>query len=316
MYTSIDELLRKDFYSEETICDFTVTELRKKIWAKELEILVVFDRICRENNLKYYLQYGTLIGAVRHKGFIPWDDDVDVEMFRPDYEKAKEILKQELEPPYEWQDMYTVLENPDVRDDTALKLHPFGKIKNSNTAAIEEPGMPVSVNQGIYIDIFPIDDARDDKGFTGEMLELQKEVYYTIFAKDELRRKLIEDKPATIVPYGDLEKMMDMPLAERFKLFESLMISYAGKSTMVNNKFYEIRESFPNMCREWYDRTVELPVEGIGFSAAEGYESILSTIYGDYMKPVRYGAHTALFDPDNSYRDYYDGAGQYIGSLK
>ena len=307
MYTNIDDLLRKDFYREEIISDYKVTELRKRVWAKELEILVLFDRICKENGLKYYITYGTLIGAVRHKGFIPWDDDIDVEMFRDDYERAREIFKQELKPPFEWQDMYDILENPDVGDDTVLKLHPFGKIKNSETAAIEERGMPISVNQGIYIDIFPLDDARDDKGFTAEMFELQKEVYYTIFAGEALRQKMTEERPDTVIPYDDLTRMMIMPLQDRFKLFESLLISYAGKSTMVNNKFYEIRGSFPNLSRKWYAETVDLPVEGMTFQAAGGYERILTTIYGNYMNPVRYGEHSALFDPDRSYRDYYNG---------
>ncbi len=302
----IEGLLREDFYKEEIISDYKVTELRKKIWARELEILVEFDRICKENNLKYYLTYGTLIGAVRHKGFIPWDDDVDVEMLRPDYERAKEILKQELRPPFEWQDMYTVLNNPDVTEETAVKLHPFGKIRNAETTAIEEVGMPVSVNQGIYIDIFPVDDAKDDIGFTSEMFELQKEVYYTIFAEGELRRQLREEHPNTVIPYPDLERMMELPLRDRFSMFENLMISYSGKSTMVNNKFYEIRGSFSNLERKWYADTVELPFEGIYLSVASGYEQILRTIYGDYMKPVKYPEHAAQFDPDRSYRYYYE----------
>ncbi len=302
----IESLLREDFYKEEILSDYKVTELKKKIWARELEILVEFDRICRENDLKYYITYGTLLGAVRHKGFIPWDDDVDVEMFRSDYERAKDVFRQELKPPFEWQDMYTILNNPDVTDATRLKLHPFGKIRNSETTAIEESGMPISINQGIYIDIFPIDDARDDIGFTAEMFELQKEVYYTIFAEKELRRQLAEEHPKTVIPYPDLEKIMEMPLSDRFTMFENLMISYAGRSTMVNNKFYEIRHSFPNMKREWYADTVSLPIEGIGFSAASGYEQILRTIYRDYMTPIIRPEHRAQFDPDRSYKYYYE----------
>ncbi|MBO4899333.1 MAG: LicD family protein [Lachnospiraceae bacterium] len=301
----IDKLLRKNFYEEEIICDYKVTELRKRIWSRELEILVEFDRICKENDLKYYITYGTLLGAVRHKGFIPWDDDVDVEMFRPDYERAKAIMQSELKPPFCWQDMYTILEDPNVGDDVAVKLHPFAKIMNVETAAIELSDMPVSVKQGIYIDIFPLDDAKDDIGFSAEMLELQKEVYYTIFAENELKRQLSQEHPQTVIPYEDLWKLMEMPLIERFRMFENLAKTYAGKSTLVHNKFYEIKKSFPSFKREWYDEITTLPIEGIDFMAAGEYDKILRNIWPDYMTPVVYGGHdVSVFDPDRSYREY------------
>ena len=77
------------FFKEEMRSSFLVDEKRKKIWAVELQILEKFDEICRKHNLTYYAYYGTLLGAVRHQGFVPWDDDLDVAMFRDDYEKVK-----------------------------------------------------------------------------------------------------------------------------------------------------------------------------------------------------------------------------------
>lgn len=82
------------FFREEVRSGFLVTEKRKKVWAIELEILDLFDKVCRKYGLKWYAYYGTLLGAVRHQGFIPWDDDIDVVMFRDDYEKLKLVAPQ------------------------------------------------------------------------------------------------------------------------------------------------------------------------------------------------------------------------------
>lgn len=79
------------FFEAEERCGYHISEKMKKVWAVELKLLDYFDQLCREHNLRYYIAYGTLLGAVRHQGFIPWDDDIDVVMFRDDYEKLKVI---------------------------------------------------------------------------------------------------------------------------------------------------------------------------------------------------------------------------------
>ena len=95
----------RDIYVQDINCDeirdgFLVTQSRKKIWNKSLEIWSVLDRICQKYNIRYYADYGTLLGAVRHKGFIPWDDDLDFVMFRQEYERFLECAAKELEEPY------------------------------------------------------------------------------------------------------------------------------------------------------------------------------------------------------------------------
>ena len=72
-------------YKDEYRWDFLVDGKRKRIWETELDMLRLLDKLCKENNLKYFAEFGTLLGAVRHKGFIPWDDDIDVVMMRDDY---------------------------------------------------------------------------------------------------------------------------------------------------------------------------------------------------------------------------------------
>ena len=308
-------MLDESFYKSEIRDGYTITEKRKKIWAKELEILIVFDEICRKHDLKYYLESGTLIGAVRHQGFIPWDDDIDVQMFRTDYEQLKEICKQELKPPLYWQDIYTIIEEQEVYDDSVFRLLPFGKIRNSETTAIEETRAPVSMNQGIFIDIFPLDDAYDGQGFTSEMLELQKEMYYTVFAEDELKKTIRSKDVHTVIPVKDLEIIMTMPLIERFKMMENMFISYSGRSSRVSHKFGEMIWGMKSLEKKWFDQTVRLPFEGYEFSAPGDYDEVLKTWFGDYMTPVVYETHEkVIFDPDRSYRDYYSEEGRYVGA--
>ena len=99
-------ILPESFFREEVRCDYLVTEEYKKIWAVEIDLLLKLDSICRKHGLRYFLMYGSLLGAVRHGGFVPWDDDLDVIMPRDDYEKLQSLAS-EFEHPYFLQNPYT-----------------------------------------------------------------------------------------------------------------------------------------------------------------------------------------------------------------
>ena len=95
------------FFREEIRNGFLVTEKMKRIWYTEISLLQELDRVCKKYGLRYFAEYGTLLGAVRHNGFIPWDDDIDVAMLRDDYEKLKKVAAEEFKAPYFFQDSYT-----------------------------------------------------------------------------------------------------------------------------------------------------------------------------------------------------------------
>lgn len=111
-----------------------------------LEILKCVDDICRKHNIPYWLSSGTLLGAVRHGGFIPWDDDLDIEMLKEDYEKLIPILKKELPTDYILQDNTTEKDYPFL----------FAKVR-SNKSQIKESFIYKLQNEGLYIDIFPLE---------------------------------------------------------------------------------------------------------------------------------------------------------------
>ena len=129
------------------MADYDVNAVHQRI----LQILLAVDNTCRQHQLRYYIWAGTMIGAVRHKGFIPWDDDLDIAMPRPDYDRlirhAKEWLPQQFE-------------LVSAETDAVYPL-PFAKIQDSNTTLIER--MHLRYRGGIYIDVFPIDGAPANK---------------------------------------------------------------------------------------------------------------------------------------------------------
>jgi lipopolysaccharide cholinephosphotransferase len=139
-------IITKDFLEPETRGDFYVDGKRKRIWAIQLDLLNEIDRVCKKHGLKYYFVGGSLLGAVRHKGYIPWDDDVDIALFRDDYEKLLS-LKEEFSHPY-------FLQRPGDEG----YYYSFIKFRNSNTSCVCDVFKYEKWNQGIFIDIFPIDE--------------------------------------------------------------------------------------------------------------------------------------------------------------
>lgn len=145
-----------EFYNEEIRCDYTISAEMKKVWAVELDLLAELDRVCRKYNIKYCADGGTLLGAVRHKGFIPWDDDLDIAMLRSDYERLNKIAPTEFKTPYFWQTEET--------DPGSARGH--AQLRNSDTTGILQAEYDNlrnnNYNQGIFIDIFPFDTVTDN----------------------------------------------------------------------------------------------------------------------------------------------------------
>ncbi len=309
-------IIDKSFYEPETRWGFYVSAKRKQVWAKELEIMFEFDRICKKHGLKYRLDGGTLLGAVRHGGFIPWDDDLDVDMTREDYEKARVIMQEELQDPFEWQDLYTNLSKATPEQVTPHHMLTFAKIRNKNTTAIEPPTMPSNINQGIWIDIFPIDEGFDGLGFDSEMFEIIKELYVTVFGIQRLKDLLLAPDSTPAIPQEDLREIMKLPVSERFKIYEQTLISLKGVSTKYNYNYIEVLGGAKGgIDKVLFDEISELPFEGFMMPVNARYDEFLTRWFGDYMTPVVRQQHTAIFNPDVSYMDYFKNPGKYKDTL-
>ena len=145
LYLKIDD----SFYLPEERDGYMVSSEMKKVWAVELDLLDALSRVCEKHRLRWFVHAGTMLGAVRHHGFIPWDDDIDVVMPREDYERLCELGPYAFSHPHFFQN-----ENTDP-----FFARTFSRLRNSETTAIieSEREFRFPFNQGVFIDIFPID---------------------------------------------------------------------------------------------------------------------------------------------------------------
>ena len=288
-----------DFFKSEMRCEFLVDEKRKKIWAVELEMLKKVDEVCRKYGLTYWAFYGTMLGAVRHHGFVPWDDDIDLAMFRDDYEKFQAVAPQEFTEPYFFQNSYT-----------DRIVWPFSKIRDSRTTGIEFRDLK-DVNQGIFIDIFPLDSVPDKaRAETDDMFRTQRLLWNMVTnPRDvllEVKQDLLEGK-RTIQDIQSLLDISKKDIKERFRIFEDANQVRFGGTEEVNYIMGAFGGS-NTMKMEWFKDTMYLPFEYMEIPVPVEYDKILIWRYGDYHKFVRGGRthQNIILEPDIPYEEYFE----------
>lgn len=179
--------LPEHFLEEEVRCGYTVTTKQKKIWAVELDLLAEFMRVCDKYDLKWFVGYGSLLGIVRHKGFIPWDNDIDVAITRRSFDKLCEVASLEFQEPY-------FLQTPVTEKGRCFMT--VCKLRNSLTTAASELEWLQGINGGLFVDIFILDKIPDDDKEVERMFK--KINYYRHFARfyspyarhDNMKKKL------------------------------------------------------------------------------------------------------------------------------
>lgn len=240
--------------------NITIDEMRQI----QLKILKSIHQFCINNNIRYSLSGGSLIGAVRHKGYIPWDDDIDLMMPRPDYERFVNSYKTEH---YKVQ----TYKNDDKY------WYPFGKVYDNRTVLIES-----HIKSGVYIDIFPIDGMPNEK-MTKEIIEKRislvfKNIYYAskVYQFQQGNKILLKLKyyiKKTLVPKREtsIQKLEEMCLAYPFETSDFAGVLVGG---------YGIKE---RMEKTVFLNYVDMPFEGMICKCIEDYDTYLSHLYGDYM---------------------------------
>lgn len=235
----------------------------------ELNILIYFTEVCEENNLRYYLGGGTLLGAVRHKGFIPWDDDIDVMMPRPDFQKLLSLSINN--------ENYNI-----IKPGTAGYYYNFAKLVDTRTI-LEEKGIKRIDGLGVYIDIFPLDgmpetpDARK-KRFK-ELNSIRKIINNTCLLKPKFHRNPFAYLNACRIYNSN--KNIDLSSLQKKYLDSALKNSFDDSEfVFAAGGAYGARDIFPG---KWFEKEIELQFENLSVKAFNGYDFYLTQLYGDYM---------------------------------
>jgi lipopolysaccharide cholinephosphotransferase len=287
--------LPESFFQEEERSGYLVSAKTKELWAVQLDLLNEFDRVCKKHNLKYILDFGTLLGAVRHKGFIPWDDDVDVSMLREDYEKLILIAPKEFKEPY----FFQTPETDYSYDDCVTKL------RRSDTCFFTDHSQRpnVSYNQGIFIDIFVLDnvpnaDLVTKNQLTDESIKTYREMricsrFPKLYGGVFLSAKIVLRYLYSRIRYGSCLKI--------YKHFDEKAKNRPYSGFVGTVMFMKTH------CRSLsdYGKIIEMQFENLMLPVPEGYDKLLELLYGDYMTPVIGGAghETVFFDVNSSYLD-------------
>ena len=249
-----------------------------------------FDEICDENNLQYYACAGTCLGAIRHKGLIPWDDDVDVYMPRKDYDKLLE-MRASFQPDYEIVDYHTPYYN-----------QPFSKFCNANTTIVETLEFPAVM--GVYVDIFPLDEVGDVT--VARCLFEQKNNFFEhyratfrILNFKDLVNLCCHLHVKTVVRkiYYAACKFKRNRYFSQYLSVEEQIGKQHGDKCMYYGGFYGFDKE---LCeKRWFGKGVKVPFENFMVTVPENSHAYLSQFYGDYMQlpPVEFRSshHSRLF---------------------
>lgn len=243
----------------------------KKLHATEVEILQEAVRICEDHKLTYFLIGGTLLGAVRHKGFIPWDDDLDIAMPRDDYERFVSICKEELSKQY-------ILHNHIT--DSRYWLA-FAKIRKNGTVFDEQELFHIKTHKGIFIDIFPLDNANKQNSiFQDIQAFISKRISAILLRKRGIgvREPSLKMKIALLL----LKPIrMHTLSAVQQKIMKLNKDDNSGYFVNLSSSYNYIKQTIP---KEKYFPPVKIEFEGKMYNAPSDYDYILKRIYGDYMQ--------------------------------
>ena len=264
----------------------------------ELQMLQAFVSVCDQLHLKYYLVEGTLLGAIRHQGFIPWDDDIDVGMPRADYERFLREAQALLPDHYFVQSMYS---EPEYHAN-------FAKIRDCQTTFVESSVKKRSINHGVYIDIFPLDYAPESKlarrciKYANIICALRIAQVFTLPPRQSSKLKHI------LRGRGEMFSNLCFPKLQQAVKAQKRLFTACKQSTLVTNygSAWGEREVVPSA---WYGDGCYLTFEGLTVRVPSEYDKLLTQIYGDYMTPPppeqQVGHHYAeVIDLDKPYTEY------------
>lgn len=247
--------------------------LLRKVQLTQLEIAKEIKRVCEENGIRYFLYRGTFLGAVRHQGFIPWDDDMDFGMLREDYEKFRRIAPEKLGESYCFQDWHT---------DSGY-AHPFGKVRKRGTVYVEAKCRRLEEN-GFYVDVYPLDFAPVNQGERKKLARKLLHLYrmklmksgYTPWMEGE---RVVLYKRLGYLPYQAVALLTGQK--QLIRAYDTLVAAVPESDTVYEQSALPIAYYFDT---DWCRELTDYPFEDTCFPGSRDYDACLSALYGDYMQ--------------------------------
>lgn len=265
--------LVKDLYNDEIRDGFLVMSDIKKVWNRQLEICQKIDRVCRKHNIKYHAMYGTLLGAARHKGFIPWDDDLDLCMLRPEYNRFYEIVDEELKG-----GLFEVR----IKTSSSLTV-----AHSQTTALIRKDLTDKTGSKGLVVDVFALDIAPDGTKDSYFAVNAINELMGTIYNFPALVEHVNQGR-RTLNDWSVIEGLNAVQdIAKQFEflnVFAEGLFDWSKNVNWFNLTCKDMRTK-PYQ-KDWFNETIHLPFELVELPAPAAYDEILTTYYGDWRKFV------------------------------
>lgn len=241
----------------------------KQLQSIELELLIEFDRICRKHNITYSIDGGTLLGAIRHGGFIPWDDDADVILNRDEYQKFLLVVDQELD-----EDKFYL---HDLNRTHGYRWG-YAKLRRSNTEFIRLNQEYMPYEQGIFLDIFVCDNVPDN--YISRCICNFHSFIYRKILYSEVGKRTASGVSKLI--YKILNLIPEKTVKNRYAHY----VKYRNrKSTeMVKCLTFPACNRVYGYKRKWYEDTIDMKFESVTLKACRDYDEYLRFLYGDYLK--------------------------------
>lgn len=232
----------------------------------QLDILTEVDKFCSDNQIRYSISGGTLLGAVRHRGYIPWDDDIDIMMPRPDYDRFIHTFQSQGDL---WVQTY-------MSDESYWQ--PFAKVINSKTVLEES-----SLRTGVFINIFPIDGMPDEKT-TQKLVDRRTHLVFKDLYYDSKTYRFKKGNRVILYLKYLIKKFLSKGRDYAIKELEAISRKYPFETSDYAGCImwgYGLKERMPRTVFESYSK---IEFEGRFFSCVANYDKYLSSLFGDYMK--------------------------------
>lgn len=276
----------KHFFEDEVRDGFYVPAMMKRAWAAQLEVLCDIDKVCKKYNLHYYADWGTLIGAIRHGGFIPWDDDMDISMLRKDYDTFARVALDELPEGYGILNFGHSDDGDFKCDDYLIRVYNTNRIRVDQAFLDKFHGFPYAAG----MDIFPMDyippDEEEDKMLCEQVAVLSSLALMIEKGDTEEEESYLRQLEDTY----DIKIDRTKPIRRQiYLLSEELCRAYTGEDSKYITTISSRTRWDYKIPKKYYEKPVPVPFETGQIAVPVCYDAALRCKYCDYMKPGHVG---------------------------